>query len=1686
MKQIRLLKYLKICLSALLVFILLHPSPDRAYADTTLYNVQANIGNSSDYTVVHKIDDKDAGYGADNLHFYLNSYVYPAEANPITNYGYNTYLTLIGDQYTDGISHSDSVTKSITYFLSSKAELAWGRQEYDLDIKKYPLPEGVTTLDKVEVRFKSSHYAFSNTKSSNRLVITAMPAPDTEKPTTPMIYRSSDAVWSNKDVTASIGGSTDNVGIKGYWYRINSTSSSDWKVYTAPLVFSTEGEYKLDAWVYDTSKNYSASYRFTTIRIDKTPSSAPTITGDDSSYKNVDEVSLTLTDGIDTLSGIDHTEYYFSGATTSGWQAGNTARVNAEGVTVVHARTIDTAGNISTETTQTVRIDRTVPNITVSEQKIDNMTIRLTATATDDSSGIQSITLPDGQVVHGTTATYDAKVNGEYTFSALDNVNLSSTATKTLTHLDGEPPTINITYDNHFAQKVMVHISARDTNTGIEHITLPNGQVVINDVATYEVTENGEYTFTATDKAGNIATHTITISTIDHNIPLLIVDYDESPHSSLTFQIHASDSDSGISFITLPDGTKVESDHAEYTISQNGTYTFSVTDQANNITEEIVTITTIDTISPELQINYDTSYQQNLNVDILAIDQESGIEYITLPDGVIVRKDQARFVISENGIYTFEALDKAGNTITKVITIENIDKKSPTIQLSSDSATWSSDIKPIIISYQDDESGLNVNKMYYKVTHSASIPTSWDVAESHTQTVRIDQEGEWYIHSQATDLAGNQTQVSSQKYQYQKQPEIPSLQVTGIASDQLKLEWATSASAAITGGYTYIVRNITTGKTFQLSYPIHSFIDDQLEGGKNYQYTIQSQNYVGISEPSEAVSAYTLPNMPSSASITSSGRDYNTALVSIEPVESAISYQIIARNMNTGVIDGQRTVMQNTYQSISDLLPYTPYDISIIVTNHSGSSKPYHLSYLSLPDKVDGFNSVQMMENAILLSWNTVSQATYSWSSVKEDTYYSLERENTNIYLGNSTFFKDQYLLSGTPYNYAIAAGNHTGFGHYVYLNEIWTLPSIVARLEQIDADTNTVTLSWQESRGALGYQLNVEGIGEFDLKRNITQSTIKGLEAGSTYRAFLTPYNKSGYGTAKEILITTLPDRITSESVEIKEIQETTATFVIHAIKGAKTYRLNINQKEYIVPAGEFIVTGLKGSTYYNYTISAGNHLGYGQEYSSKLLTVPSMVNSIKILSVSDHSSGFTWNPIDYINYYSVYDQNKIKIQDVNMNQYEMESLEAGENYPLYISASNHTGTGQLTPFSYRTLPESLSDDKANVKIDHIEKDSVSLSWQEIKGADGYRLLDGQNHLLYEGEHSEITISKLSSATSYKDWIVIPFNTSGIARSLKVPHFVTLPSGEFTVSDGGTTKKSVTLDIDHHLINEPIVISLEGKEVYRGQDHSYTQNELDASTPYTFVVWSENSNGDRSVPTSITLKTKKEHEVVNVDEPTLSIDDHSITEPHINQDVSLNTKQTNITSESVEFTDIDNSFSKNEITFLYNMGLIKGTALTKYEPERDITRAEFMAMIVRANNHMSSVMPKTSVTRNELTFEDINREAWYIPELTEAIRYVYVKGYSDSMFAPEEVVNREQASKMIVNAKVGDITTEVDPALFPFIDANHISKWATGSIQKGWDQKLILGYPDHSFKPKNHLNRAEAALLIYRIVVEK
>lgn len=1086
--------------------------------------------------------------------------------------------------------------------------------------------------------------------------------------------------------------------------------------------------------------------------------------------------------------------------------------------------------------------------------------------------------------------------------------------------------------------------------------------------------------------------------------------------------------------------------------------------------EEVSQQLKIDRTPPASVLNAATAPAQSNVIKVKGFDSLSGMMFIGLPNGTWYNGASIDYPVSENGTYTFKFQDAAENISTQSITINNIDSILPVIDLSENGRAYSDQDVTLTIHYSDANSGVDQNKMFYKWTQSKAVPTNWDQATSMNQKTTLSSEGQWYLHTKVADLAGNITRSVSDVFQLQRQPKIPDLKVLATGTDKVRLTW-TLPDVAGSDGYTFILKNNTTGRSWTLSYPTNQVDDTSLSSGSVYDYVIQAKNHVGESQQSQVQTGLTLPDAPVSADLTPVERQYNQATIQIKGVQSATAYHVTATDLVTGRMDVNQTVSGDTYQTLSGFKPFTLYDVAIHAVNSSGESSPLHTSFMSLPDAPSGFRSVQIKETSIALSWHTVTDATYR--SVTADTYYELDRGNTRVYQGAATEFIDQSLDAGTKYDYAVAAGNQTGMSAQSYLSSIATLPSKVQQLKQIQTETKQVTIAWKAPKGVTGYEL-IGTKGEvIDISGDRSSYTLTGLFAGETHMITLRPRNSSGYGAADELLITTLPDQPIDGAVQVKAIGENEATFVIPEVAGATKYLLKVNGHSYEVSSGETTVQGLEGGKVYPYTLAAGNLMGYGETATGQLLTRPITPTHLQTDKHSPTSFTMSWDAVASATSYIVRDQAGALIEHVTAPSYTASNVKPGATSEVTIEAVNATGSGKKASYIWRTLP-GLGTDQLDglVSVEQVDVSQADLLWPEVPGADGYTLYDDQHQVVAKVNDTRVHLQDLASAHLFTHYSVVPFNATGEGAPLPVPDFVTKPSDQYTLSYS-SSKKKATISVTHDLKQEVFVVALRGEEVYRGQDNIIEVDNLFPDSTYSFDVWTENQIGDRSIPKVLQVHTQKIREDVQVttEQPTkeepIQIEQPETAPATTNNDDANKSKKS--------FIDIDRSFAKGSITRLADMGIIQGTTEELYEPARGTTRAEFMALLVRLTLTPEQIQ---GASTQDLSFTDIQADGWYIPELQAAIKNGIAKGFSSEDFRPNALVDREQASKMIAGSLYGRLTPDAQAV---YADDSLIAPWAAQEVRSLTANQIVEGYPDQTFRPKANLTRAEAAAVIDR-----
>jgi hypothetical protein len=146
-----------------------------------------------------------------------------------------------------------------------------------------------------------------------------------------------------------------------------------------------------------------------------------------------------------------------------------------------------------------------------------------------------------------------------------------------------------------------------------------------------------------------------------------------------------------------------------------------------------------------------------------------------------------------------------------------------------------------------------------------------------------------------------------------------------------------------------------------------------------------------------------------------------------------------------------------------------------------------------------------------------------------------------------------------------------------------------------------------------------------------------------------------------------------------------------------------------------------------------------------------------------------------------------------------------------------------------------------------------------------------------------------------------------------------------------------------------------------------------------------------------------------------------------------------------------------------------------KFNPDGNMTRAEFASIIVRA------LGLKPGIGVNPFKDSESTIQSGYI---RTAAQYRIIFGYNSSKFGPDDLITREQAMVMISRAmgitglKIELKPEEVKSILSVFSDSSKSADYAEVSIAKCIRSGIINGYGGR-LTPGSKLTRGEAAVII-------
>lgn len=183
-------------------------------------------------------------------------------------------------------------------------------------------------------------------------------------------------------------------------------------------------------------------------------------------------------------------------------------------------------------------------------------------------------------------------------------------------------------------------------------------------------------------------------------------------------------------------------------------------------------------------------------------------------------------------------------------------------------------------------------------------------------------------------------------------------------------------------------------------------------------------------------------------------------------------------------------------------------------------------------------------------------------------------------------------------------------------------------------------------------------------------------------------------------------------------------------------------------------------------------------------------------------------------------------------------------------------------------------------------------------------------------------------------------------------------------------------------------------------------------------------------------------------------------------------------------FADMNSHWAKADVERLASKLIIEGVADERFAPSQLITRAEFSALLVRAlglNEDESGIVD----------FKDMKSTDWYAGAVGAAVKMKLIEGYEDGTFRANEEITREQLAVMMVRAMIAtgklkaSESKQVLDVLKSFEDADQLASWSSENVAIAIDAGIIQGITHSMLEPKAHASRAQAAVMLKRMLIE-
>ena len=179
-----------------------------------------------------------------------------------------------------------------------------------------------------------------------------------------------------------------------------------------------------------------------------------------------------------------------------------------------------------------------------------------------------------------------------------------------------------------------------------------------------------------------------------------------------------------------------------------------------------------------------------------------------------------------------------------------------------------------------------------------------------------------------------------------------------------------------------------------------------------------------------------------------------------------------------------------------------------------------------------------------------------------------------------------------------------------------------------------------------------------------------------------------------------------------------------------------------------------------------------------------------------------------------------------------------------------------------------------------------------------------------------------------------------------------------------------------------------------------------------------------------------------------------------------------------VPFSDTpENLWYHESVCFCYHTGLMNGTGAQTFSPNAEATRAMLVTVLWR--------MAGAPEPESPCPFDDVRAGSWYAPAVRWAHETGVSNGVSETAFAPDRPVTREQIAALLLRfAQTQGTAADGRAEITGYPDAGDVSDWALEGMQWAREAGIVKGNlrgGDVYLDPRSRARRCEIAEMLLR-----